>query len=255
MTAGLPRGLSVPTTWLGALGLSCLSLACSQTPDERVVAIGRLLDEARSFRAQEYAPEAFARAEELLSQTRRELAVQKDKPWFLSRQRRARRLLRESEVAASLLRAEAAAAVVRARHDAARQVSGAHAAFDRASEAYWRAPRGRDTRADVLRMRADLDALLGDLTEAELALEQGEFLFAGRRAAEVERRARAVATTIDRAAAFRVEATAPGALDPPSRAPAPPPPGASGRRAGAARGGRPAGGAPSARASPRARGA
>ncbi len=236
MMARLPAGLSVPTTWLGALGLSCLSLACTQTSDERLVAIGRLLDEARSFQAQEYAPEAFARAEELLSEARRELAAQKEKPWFMSRRRRARRLLHESEVAASLLRAEAAAAVVRARHDAARRLSGAHAAFDRASEAYWRTPRGKDTRADVLRMRSDLDSLLGDLTEAELALEQGEFLFASRRAADVEQRARAVARTIDWSTAF-----SPGAADPPSRAPAPPPAAASAQSAGAARGGRRAG--------------
>ncbi len=240
MAGILPQGLSPPTTWLGALGLSCLSLACTQTSDERMVAIARLLDEARSCQAEEYAPEAFARAEELLSQTRRALAAQTERPWFWNGQRRTRELLHESEIAASLLRAETAAAVVRARQDAARHVSGAHAALDRASESYWRAPRGKDTRADVLRMRSDLDALLGDLTEAELALEQGEFLFAGRRAAEVETRARAVARTIDRAAAYRVDppAVSRGVLDPPSRAPAPPPPAASARLAGAAPAGR-----------------
>ncbi len=241
-------GLSVPTTWLGALGLSCLSLACSRTPEERVAAIGRLLEEARSFRAEEYVPEAFVRAEDLLSETRSELAVQRDKPWFLSSQRRTRELLRESEVVASLLRAEVAAAVVRARHNAARRISGAHAALDQASEAYWRAPRGKDTRADVLRMRSDLDALLRDLTEAELALEAGEFLFAGRRAADVEQRARKVARTIDRAIvvlesapAARQDPMTPTALDPLIRAPAPPPPAASGRSEAAARPGRRAG--------------
>ncbi len=240
-----PRGLSVPTTWLGALGLSCLSLACSRTPDERLAAIARLLEEARSFHAEDYAPEEYARASALLSEIHRELAVQRDKPWFLSSRRRIRGLLEESEIAASLVRAEAAAAVVQARQDAARQVSGAHAALDLASEAYWRAPRGKDTRADVLRMRTDLDALLGQLTEAELALERGDFLLAVRRAASVESRARTVAATIDRAAAFRPSAAAPGfssgAFDPPSRAPAPPPAGASSRSAAAARSARRAG--------------
>ncbi len=223
----LPLGLSVPTTWIGALGLSCLSLACTRTPDERVAAIARLLDEARSFHAEEYVPEAYGRAQGLLSEVRSELAAQQDKPWFLSSRRRSRELIKESEVAASLVRAEAAVAVVRARHDAARHVSGAHAALDQASEAYWRAPRGKDTRADVLRMRSDLDALLGELTEAELALEQGEFLFAGRRAAEVEQKAQNVARIIDRAAA--------NVLDPPSRAPAEPLRPASSRSATAAR--------------------
>ena len=198
-----PRGLSVPTTWLGALGLSCLSLACSRTPDERLAAIARLLEEARAFQAEEYAPEEYARASTLLSEVYRELAARRDKPWFLNSRRRLRVLLEDSEVAASLVRAEAAAAAVQARQDAARLVAGAHAAFDQASEAYWRAPRGKDTRVEVLRMRTDLDALLGQLTEAELALERGDFLLAGRRAAAVKRRARAVAATIDLAAAFR----------------------------------------------------
>ncbi len=219
-TMRLPMGLSGPTTWLGALGLSCLSLACTRTTDERVAAIARLLDEAKSFRAEEYVPEAYVRAEGLLSEARSELAAQQDKPWFLSSRRRSRELIHESEVAASLVRAEAAVAVVRARHDAARHVSGAHAALDQASEAYWRAPRGKDTHAGVLRMRSDLDALLGQLTEAELALEQGEFLFASRQAEEVEQKAQTVARIIERATAFRPGA--PDALDPPSRAPAPP---------------------------------
>jgi hypothetical protein len=204
-----PRGLSVPTTWLGALGLSCLSLACSRTPDERLAVIARLLEEARSFQAEEYAPEEYARASALLSEVYQELAARRDKPWFLNRRRRLRALLEESEVAASLVRAEAAVAVVQARHDAARQISAAHAALDQASEAYWRAPRGKDTRAEVLRMRNDLDALLGELTEAELALERGDFLLAGRCAAAVERRAQAVAETIDRAAAFRPSGVSP----------------------------------------------
>lgn len=234
----LPRGLSAPTTWLGALGLSCLSLACTRSPDERVAAIARLLDEARSFRAQEYVPEAFVRAEGLLSEARSELAAQQDKPWFLSNRRRSRELIQESEVAASLVRAEAAVAVVRARHDAARNVSSAHAALDQASEAYWRAPRGKDTRADVLRMRSDLDALLGELTEAELALEQGEFRFASQQAAEVEQKARTVARIIDRASAFRAS---PSALDPPSRGPTEPLRSASAPSAATARPGRRAG--------------
>lgn len=198
-----PAGLSGSTAWLGAVGLSCLSLACARTSEERTLAIARLLDEARSFQAEQYAPEAFARAERLLSRTRAELDAQRDKPWFASR-RRTRQLLSESEAAAALVRAEAAAAVVRARQQATREVVVAHAAFDQASEAYWRSPRGKDTRADVERMRADLDALLRRLNEAEVALESGEFLLAGRLAGEVSQRAGAVAATIDRATAYRI---------------------------------------------------
>ena len=203
--AGLPSGLSAPTAWLGALGLSCLSLACAKTSEERVVAITRLLDEARSFHAEDYAPEALAQAEKLLAQARAELAAQQSKPWFLSSPRRSRELLHESEAAASLVRAEAAAGVVRARREAGRALTAAHAALDRASEAYWRSPRGKDARIDLLRMRSDLDHLLGDLTEAELALEQGDFLQAERLAAEVTDRAEVVGRTISRATAFRVD--------------------------------------------------
>ena len=74
--ARLPTGLSVSTAWLGALGLSCLSLGCARTADERVLAISRLLEEARSFQAEQYAPEAFQRAEDLLSRTRRVASCQ-----------------------------------------------------------------------------------------------------------------------------------------------------------------------------------
>ena len=227
----LPRGLSVSTTWLGALGLSCLSLACARTVDERVVAISRLLEEARAFQAEQYVPETFARAEDLLSRARLEITAQQERPWYLSSQRHARELLRESEAAASLLRAEAAAALVRVRQEATRELAGAHTALDRASEAYWRSPRGQDTRADQLRMRSDLDGLLRDLNKAEVALEQGELLAASRLASKVERRASEVAWTIERATAFRIgeamrkaETLVPGELDPDAallRAPAP----------------------------------
>ncbi len=238
----------MPTTWLGALGLSCLSLACARTSDEKVAAIARLLDETRSFQAEQYAPDAYARAEALLSSARTEIAAQKDNPWSFSRRRRVRTLLSESETAASLVRAEAAAALVRARQGASRGLSEAHAALDRASEAYWRTPRGRDTRSDLTRMRSDLDTLLQQVTAAELALERGELLLASRLAADVEQRAGVVARTIDRAAAYRIDEVARrpddvirAATDPPSRAPGEPLPRASGRSAGAARLGRPAG--------------
>ena len=198
-------GLSAPTAWLGALGLSCLSLACARTSEERLSAITRLVEEARSFQAAVYAPEAFARAEDLLNEARSELAAQSERSWFRSSRRRSRQLLQESEAAASLVRAEAAAAVVRARRDAGLAVTGAHAALDRASEAYWRSPRGKDTRVDLLRMRSDLDLLLGDLTKAELALEEGDFLSANRLADEVEDRAQTVAVTIHQATAYRVD--------------------------------------------------
>ena len=243
----LPRGLSVNTTWLGALGLSCLSLACARTSEERVVAIARLLEEARSFQAEQYAPKALAQAEDLLHRTRTELAEQKERPWFLSRHRRARELLQESETAASLVRAEAAAAVVRIRQGAAKDLTDAHAALHRASEAYWRSPRGKDTRTDLLRMRSDLDALLRSLNEAELALEQGDYLVTSRLAADVERRAGTVARTIDRATAYRIGETAasrdvnPDVSYPPFRAPAAPLLEASQRSEGAARPGRRAG--------------
>ncbi|MEM7350976.1 MAG: hypothetical protein AAF657_09240 [Acidobacteriota bacterium] len=204
--ARLPGGLSAPTAWLGALGLSCLSLACARTSEERVAAIGRLLEEARTFDAEDYAPQAFAKAEGLLAEARAELEVQRSKPWFRSSPRRSRELLEESEAAASLARAEAAAGVVRARREASQAVIAAHSALDRASEAYWRSPRGKDARVDLLRMRSDLDALLGDLTEAELALEHGDFLQAGRLAAAVRQRADTVGRTIHRATASRIPA-------------------------------------------------
>ncbi len=203
--ARLPSGLSTPTVWLGAIGLSCLSLACARTTEERVVTITRLLDEARSFQAEKYASEAFARAEKLLAQTEAELALQESKPWFLGTHRRFRELLHESETAASLVRAEAAVGVVRARRQAGRALSGAHAALDRASEAYWRSPRGKDAQVDLLRMRSDIDRLVGELTEAEVAVEQGEFLLAMRLATGVEDRAGAVARIIQRATTYRVD--------------------------------------------------
>lgn len=206
----MPAGLSVPTAWLGALGLSCLSLACARTSDERAVAIARLLEEARSFRAEQYAPESFARAEGLLSQARAELAAQHDKTWFSSRGRRIRELLSQSEAAASLVRAEAAAAIVRARQEATRELILAHTALDRASESYWRSPRGTDTHSDLERMRSDLDDLLTRSNEAELALEKGDYLIAGRLAADVAGRAVSIAETIDRATAWRVSGPSPG---------------------------------------------
>ncbi len=203
--SGLPKGLSAPTAWLGALGLSCLSLACARTSEERVLAIARLLDEARSYHAEQYVPDAFARAEELLARTRAEQEAQRGRPWFLGTHRRARQLLMKAETAASMVRAEAAAAVVRARSDASQAVTGAHEALDRASEAYWRSPRGKDTWIEILKMRSDLDALLESLTEAELALEKGEFLLSLQLASEVRSEAGKVATAINRATAYRID--------------------------------------------------
>lgn len=219
VSAKLPTGLSAPTAWLGALGLSCLSLACARTSEERLMAITRLLDEARSFQAETYAPRAFARAESLLAEARGELASHRERSWFRGGRGRIRQLLEESEAAASLARAEAAAAVVRARRDAGLSVRDARAALDQASEAYWRSPRGKDTRDDLLRMRADLDVLLTELTEAEQALERGDFLAADQLANAVENRAKSVTLTIRRASTYRVDEVSELSSEAPSQPP------------------------------------
>lgn len=200
----LPRGLSAPTVWLGAFGLSCLSLACARTVDERLAAVSELLTEARGLAAAEYAPEALSAAEELLAKTRAELELQDARPWPLGSQRRARRLLEESEVAASRVRAETIAAIVRARQDAVRAMALANDAFDRASEAYWRSPRGPDTQLELLRMRRDLDQLRSTLTEAELALENGRYPAVARLAGRIESEALAVARDIERSTAYQL---------------------------------------------------
>ncbi len=163
------------------------------------------LAESRALQAELYAPESFAQAAQLVTAARSEMAQQRATTALLRRYGEARRLLEASEAAIETTRAEASAAVLEARRSATASLAEAHGAVDRVAQAFWRSPRGKDTRSDLLRMQADLSALRSALTEAEVAQEQGDYLSARARAEHVAREALLVERTIERAMAHLAE--------------------------------------------------
>lgn len=178
--------------------------ACAPPSAERIDAVRQQLEVARERQADRYLPEIFAATEERID--RLELEVEKlaaRKLWSW-RPGPVRSLLAAAEVEVAELKASTDRAVLAAQEKAEAALEEARVAVDRAAAAYWGAPRGKDTRAEILRMRSDLEGIEGELAAVGLILEQGDFLLAHRDAQDLTRRAELLSRTIDQAMAHRL---------------------------------------------------
>ncbi len=187
------KGISRCVLWLSLCGTQ---LACAQASERQLSSALGILDGARA-QAERYVPEALVRAEELLDLAKAELEAQKERTAILRSYSKLRQLTREAEIAVHWVRREAVLARARTRRAAQRALHGARTSIDAAVDAFQQAPRGGDMRADLIRMRRDIDALAVSLQRAEKASARGEFAHAAARAEAVEYEARRVARTIE----------------------------------------------------------
>lgn len=191
--------------------LSMVLAGCSAPTETQIAAVRLELEVARDRQADRYLPAAYEAVEEMVARLEQEIEEQGKKSFWARRSGPARAQLAAAEIEVAMLKESTGAAVLAARKRAEGALEEARAAADRASAAYWAAPRGKDTRAEILRMRMDLEGIHGELLEVELDLEQGDFLRARERADNLGRRATDLGRTIERAMAHRLALLAPSA--------------------------------------------
>ena len=184
-----------------ALGLASMAAACSEPPRTEIDAVKATLEEAATAGAREYAVESFKAAEDARAALDAELGAQEGK-WFPS-YTRAAELAAAAKTAADKAVGDATAGKEKAKADATAAIEQARAVLAEAQVLLDKAPRGKGTAADREAMKTDLQTAGTTISEAEAALDGGNFHQALAKAEAAQSAATAVKTAVEAALAAR----------------------------------------------------
>jgi Domain of unknown function (DUF4398) len=177
--------------------VSALGLAgCGGPPQEEAQTAEAALAEAREAGAASYAPEPYGKAEEIFSQAKTEMEIQKGKFVLMRSYGRAKQLLRQAESEAAKAKTEAASGRLQARSEAQTAIEDARSALTAAISAVASAPAGKDSRSDLAILRGDLEVLKGTLAEAGAAQESGDYATALEKAGKVRQESEAISADV-----------------------------------------------------------
>lgn len=182
---------------LGLLAAGAAALAaCSKPPAGEMTAAREALDLAKKAGAESFAPEAYGKAQEAMTQAKAEMDAQAAKLSPLRSYDRSRQLILKVKGDAEQARSDAAAGKVQLQQEAKTGIDAAKSALADASAALARAPGGKDSKADLEAMRADLTALKGMESEAEAAYASEDYVRSKQRSAQVKQQATAIQADI-----------------------------------------------------------
>jgi hypothetical protein len=162
---------------------------CGKVPEEVKQATDQARSDAMSVEADKYAPEAFAKAQATYEQATAEEDAQNQKFALIRNYNKETELLNQSKAEFEQAKQDAAAGKERTRTEAEQMVSEARAALDSAEATLAKAPMSKDTRADVEAMKSDVVSYRQALTDAETAMNTGDYISAKSKAEAVKTKA------------------------------------------------------------------
>jgi hypothetical protein len=154
------------------IGLLVGFTGCAKAPVEKVAALQTAVDAARSAGAETYASDAFAKVNATFQQAKAEIDVQNGKFVLLRSYKNAEALLVQAQTEAQQAQEAAVAGKERARLEANTAIDTARAALQAANDFLAQAPRGKNT-------KAELDAMLQELTTQQMSLDEATGAIAG----------------------------------------------------------------------------
>ncbi len=164
-------------TYLGICVAAAILIAgCSKAPTEQVAAAQQALEQARGAQADRYAADELSKAQAAFSQATDQIATQ-DKAFFLTRNYdEANRLLTEAVGELETAQKTAVGNKEKVKQEVESLTTETEAAIENAKAMLEKAPRGKDSRAELEAMKGDLDATSTALTEARAMYEKGDYL-------------------------------------------------------------------------------
>jgi len=157
------------------LGCALLFAGCASAPTAEIDATKAALAAVRTDDVQNYAPESLKAAEDELSKALAEVQSQ-DGKFALSRDyKQASAMLKSAKDLAEKARNEAQANKIKAKADADAVLTALPQIVDEAKKALAKAPKGKDTRADLEAMQNDLKTAEETVAEANQAMSQERY--------------------------------------------------------------------------------
>ncbi len=157
------------------LGLGLLLTACGSAPTAEINGAKAAIKTIQTDDVRAYAPESLKAAEDELNKALAEVQTQ-DGKFALSRDyKQASTMLKSASDLAEKAKSDAQVAKVKAKTDAEATIAELPKMIDEAKKALAKAPKGKDTRADLEAMQNDLKIAEESLAEANAAMSQSKY--------------------------------------------------------------------------------
>lgn len=165
------------------IATTLLITACAKVPQEELTAAQAALDKARTAEAEKYAPDTWRAASDSLAAANAEIQAQASKFALFRKYDRTNALIASANMSAAKAAQDAVVNKEAAKNAANEALATATAAVDSAKTVLATAPVGKDNRADVEMMKADLTGAETNLAQVSTAISSEDY-FGARAQAE-----------------------------------------------------------------------
>jgi len=153
-------------------------VGCSKAPEVEMQAASAAIESARTAEADAYAPESFRVAQDSLNAAQAAKQEQDGKFALFRSYGDSKDMFVRAQALADKAAQDAATEKERVKEEVTVMMVDAKAAVDAATAAVDKAPKGKDTKAEIELIKADLAALTPMITDAEADFANGKFLSA-----------------------------------------------------------------------------
>ncbi len=174
-------------------------VACSEPPEQAMQSVSTAADAAKAAGAESYAGEALQQAQDLMNRADAEKAVQDEKFVLFRSYKDSEALYTEAQASFESATVAAAAGKEKAKGEATVAIEGAKAALAAAGDALSKAPKSKDSRADMDLWANDLTTYGATVAEAETAFAAEDYLGAKSQADSVTAKSTEISTAIQTA--------------------------------------------------------
>jgi hypothetical protein len=194
------------TLALAALFLLALVAGCSKAPEAEMQAANQSMDAARTAEAEAYAPAAYRLAMDTLNAANAAKVEQDGKFALFRSYGKSKDMFIKAKDLASAAAATAETEKEKVKQEVIGLMAQAKAAIDSATMALEKAPKGKDTKAELELIKNDLGALTPAYADVETDFNGGKYLSARTKVQGVIQKAKSISDEIAAAAAKKAGA-------------------------------------------------
>jgi hypothetical protein len=181
------------------IGCGLLFAACASAPTAEITATKAAVTTAQIDDVRTYAADSLKAAEDEMSKALAEVQTQ-DGKFFISRDyKQASTMLKSAKDLAEKAVSDAQANKAKAKSDAEAVLAALPQSIEEAKKALAKAPKGKDTKADLEAMQNDLKVAEEALTEANTALSNGQYKDALTKAESAKEKTTAIIDQVQKA--------------------------------------------------------
>jgi phage protein D len=185
----------------GLIAVAVLFSACAKPPEAEIKDATAAVDEVRtSVQADKWAPTEYAALKSSLDAAQAEVDTQNQKFALMRNYDKAKQQFADVKAQADKVRTQAIANKEAAKQEANTRLQEASAAIAAAREALTKAPKTKDTRADIQLFTSDIDGLDASISEVNTMISSEDYKGAAAKAAAITQSANDIAMKLNEAA-------------------------------------------------------